>query len=90
MLIIEDDPYYFLQFDKVQKEFITSSVLSLKKSLNSSLVSVVTLKSVSCLWQPWAPTFLSMDVDGRIIRTDSFSKILSSGCVCVRAVCLSM
>uniref|UniRef100_A0A8D3D724 Aminoadipate aminotransferase n=1 Tax=Scophthalmus maximus TaxID=52904 RepID=A0A8D3D724_SCOMX len=45
MLIIEDDPYYFLQFDK----------------------------------QPWTPTFLSMDVDGRIIRTDSFSKILSSG-----------
>ncbi|CAL8242032.1 unnamed protein product [Merluccius merluccius] len=44
MLIIEDDPYYFLQFDK-----------------------------------PWTPTFLSMDVDGRIIRTDSFSKILSSG-----------
>lgn len=45
MLIIEDDPYYFLQFDK----------------------------------QPWAPTFLSMDVDGRIVRTDSFSKVLSSG-----------
>ncbi|NXJ93133.1 AADAT protein, partial [Corythaixoides concolor] len=43
-LIIEDDPYYFLQFGK-----------------------------------PWAPTFLSMDVDGRVIRTDSFSKILSSG-----------
>nr|XP_028600125.1 kynurenine/alpha-aminoadipate aminotransferase, mitochondrial isoform X2 [Podarcis muralis] len=43
-LIIEDDPYYFLQFDK-----------------------------------PWAPTFLSMDIDGRVIRTDSFSKILSSG-----------
>ncbi|XP_076828138.1 kynurenine/alpha-aminoadipate aminotransferase, mitochondrial [Brachyhypopomus gauderio] len=43
-LIIEDDPYYFLQFQK-----------------------------------PWAPTFLSIDVDGRVIRTDSFSKILSSG-----------
>ncbi|XP_007238465.3 kynurenine/alpha-aminoadipate aminotransferase, mitochondrial isoform X1 [Astyanax mexicanus] len=43
-LIIEDDPYYFLQFQK-----------------------------------PWAPTFLSLDVDGRVIRTDSFSKILSSG-----------
>nr|XP_056711385.1 kynurenine/alpha-aminoadipate aminotransferase, mitochondrial-like isoform X2 [Euleptes europaea] len=43
-LIIEDDPYYFLQFSK-----------------------------------PWAPTFLSMDVDGRVLRTDSFSKILSSG-----------
>ncbi|RXM95645.1 Kynurenine/alpha-aminoadipate aminotransferase, mitochondrial [Acipenser ruthenus] len=45
-LIIEDDPYYFLQFEK-----------------------------------PWAPTFLSMDVDGRVLRTDSFSKILSSGVV---------
>ncbi|CAL8383854.1 unnamed protein product [Arctogadus glacialis] len=44
MLIIEDDPYFFLQFDK-----------------------------------PWAPSLLSMDVDSRIIRTDSFSKILSSG-----------
>lgn len=43
-LIIEDDPYYFLQFNK-----------------------------------PWIPTFLSMDVDGRVIRADSFSKILSSG-----------
>ncbi|XP_067601470.1 kynurenine/alpha-aminoadipate aminotransferase, mitochondrial-like isoform X2 [Pseudorca crassidens] len=43
-LIIEDDPYYFMQFNK-----------------------------------PRAPTFLSMDVDGRVIRADSFSKVLSSG-----------
>ncbi|XP_007457447.1 PREDICTED: kynurenine/alpha-aminoadipate aminotransferase, mitochondrial [Lipotes vexillifer] len=43
-LIIEDDPYYFMQFNR-----------------------------------PWAPTFLSMDVDGRVIRADSFSKVLSSG-----------
>ncbi|XP_068125390.1 kynurenine/alpha-aminoadipate aminotransferase, mitochondrial isoform X1 [Hyperolius riggenbachi] len=44
LIILEDDPYYFLQFNK-----------------------------------PWAPTFLSMDVDGRVIRADSMSKILSSG-----------
>ncbi|XP_016890286.1 kynurenine/alpha-aminoadipate aminotransferase, mitochondrial isoform X2 [Cynoglossus semilaevis] len=44
LLIIEDDPYYFLQFGK-----------------------------------PWTPSFLSMDTDGRVIRMDSFSKILSSG-----------
>nr|XP_006111734.1 kynurenine/alpha-aminoadipate aminotransferase, mitochondrial-like [Pelodiscus sinensis] len=43
-LIIEDDPYYFLQFEK-----------------------------------PKAPTFLSMDVDGRVIRCDTFSKIISPG-----------
>ncbi|XP_059830075.1 kynurenine/alpha-aminoadipate aminotransferase, mitochondrial isoform X1 [Hypanus sabinus] len=44
LLIIEDDPYFFLQFQK-----------------------------------PWAPSFLALDVDGRVLRTDSFSKILSSG-----------
>ncbi|XP_053559803.1 kynurenine/alpha-aminoadipate aminotransferase, mitochondrial isoform X2 [Bombina bombina] len=43
-LIIEDDPYYFLQYSK-----------------------------------PWAPSFLSLDIDGRVIRADSMSKILSSG-----------
>ncbi|KAM5308884.1 kynurenine/alpha-aminoadipate aminotransferase, mitochondrial [Glossophaga mutica] len=43
-LIIEDDPYYFLQFNK-----------------------------------PWTPSFLSMDTDGRVIRCDSLSKVLSAG-----------
>ncbi|XP_071118324.1 kynurenine/alpha-aminoadipate aminotransferase, mitochondrial-like [Haliotis cracherodii] len=43
ILILEDDPYYFLQ-------------------------------------SPLVPSFLSMDTDGRVIRTDSFSKTLSPGC----------
>ncbi|CAH1776805.1 unnamed protein product [Owenia fusiformis] len=44
LLVLEDDPYYFLQFSKTK-----------------------------------SPSFLSMDVDGRVLRFDSFSKILSSG-----------
>lgn len=44
LLIIEDDPYYFLQFNK-----------------------------------PRLPSFLSMDTDGRVLRFDSFSKVLSAG-----------
>ncbi|ELU04387.1 hypothetical protein CAPTEDRAFT_156025 [Capitella teleta] len=43
LLIMEDDPYYFLQYSER------------------------------------APTFLSLDVDGRVLRFDSFSKVLSSG-----------
>ncbi|XP_069100420.1 kynurenine/alpha-aminoadipate aminotransferase, mitochondrial-like [Pleurodeles waltl] len=43
-LIIEDDPYYYLQFTK-----------------------------------PLVPSFLSMDVDGRVLRTDSMSKVVSPG-----------
>ncbi len=42
-LILEDDPYYYLQFgDKI-------------------------------------PSYFSMDVDGRVLRFDSLSKILSAG-----------
>lgn len=44
LMIIEDDPYYYLNFEK-----------------------------------HFPQSFLSLDVDGRVIRTDSFSKILSSG-----------
>lgn len=44
LLILEDDPYYFLQFN-----------------------------------EPRIPSFLSMDEDGRVLRFDSFSKIISSG-----------
>jgi len=44
LLILEDDPYYFLQFSE---EFL--------------------------------PSFLSLDVDGRVLRFDSVSKILSGG-----------
>eukprot|EP00058_Branchiostoma_floridae_P026217 XP_002611707.1 hypothetical protein BRAFLDRAFT_63603 [Branchiostoma floridae] len=43
-LILEDDPYYYIQFTKTP-----------------------------------VPSYLSMDVDGRVIRFDSFSKILSAG-----------
>ncbi|CAH1267494.1 AADAT [Branchiostoma lanceolatum] len=44
LMILEDDPYYFLQFTR-----------------------------------PRLPSFLSMDVDSRVLKFDSFSKILSSG-----------
>ncbi|XP_076808458.1 kynurenine/alpha-aminoadipate aminotransferase, mitochondrial-like [Clavelina lepadiformis] len=43
LLIIEDDPYYYLQFDN------------------------------------FIPSYQSIDVDGRVIRSDSMSKVMSSG-----------
>jgi kynurenine/2-aminoadipate aminotransferase len=48
LLILEDDPYYFLQF----------------ATLDSKNLS---------------PSLFSMDVDGRVLRFDSFSKVLSAG-----------
>jgi len=48
LLILEDDPYYFLQFAKLDGR------------------------------EP-SPSLFSMDVDGRVLRFDSFSKVLSAG-----------
>uniref|UniRef100_A0A8C4QCH3 Kynurenine/alpha-aminoadipate aminotransferase, mitochondrial n=1 Tax=Eptatretus burgeri TaxID=7764 RepID=A0A8C4QCH3_EPTBU len=44
LLIVEDDPYFFMQFNKSR-----------------------------------IPSFLSLDIDGRVLRLDSFSKIISAG-----------
>ena len=46
LIIIEDDPYYHIQFNNI------------------------------------IPSFLSLDTDGRVIRLDSFSKILAPGLRC--------
>lgn len=70
LLILEDDPYYFLQFGDVSVTFDPKFWKALK----------------DC-WLPWvtylhlqrSPSFLSLDVDGRVLRFDSMSKILSSG-----------
>ncbi|KAJ1937373.1 hypothetical protein EC988_007909, partial [Linderina pennispora] len=56
LVIVEDDPYYFMQFPKPHEP------------VDSDLVLV--------------PSFLSLDTDGRVIRLDSFSKILAPNLRC--------
>ncbi|KAI0332553.1 PLP-dependent transferase [Cubamyces sp. BRFM 1775] len=54
IMIIEDDPYYYLQYD----------------SPSAATTSPET---------PFMPSLLSLDVDGRVLRIDSFSKIMAPG-----------
>ncbi|KAH9848028.1 L-tyrosine:2-oxoglutarate aminotransferase [Lenzites betulinus] len=54
IIIMEDDPYYFLQYGAPP-----SAGAPTKKTFSTS--------------------FLSMDVDGRVVRIDSFSKIMAPG-----------
>ena len=63
MLIIEDEPYYFLQM-------LPSSSAPPEEDNNTSTTTF--LRSL-------LPSYLSMDSDGRVIRLDSFSKLLSPG-----------
>ncbi|KAJ2547905.1 hypothetical protein EV175_005034, partial [Coemansia sp. RSA 1933] len=67
LAIIEDDPYYFLQFAPFSSGNSTTNAVI--PSSQQQLASLV-------------PSLLSLDVDGRVIRLDSFSKILAPNLRC--------
>ncbi|TFY58221.1 hypothetical protein EVJ58_g6544 [Rhodofomes roseus] len=67
LLIIEDDPYYFLQYTS-------------KPSTPEAQPAPAGSDSQSALSpRGLAPSFLSLDTDGRVLRVDSFSKVFAPG-----------
>ncbi|KAJ2907748.1 hypothetical protein GGI21_003578 [Coemansia aciculifera] len=71
LVIIEDDPYYYLQFGEY-KAAVDSGEAVAAGGRYDDLPGVTGL----------IPSLLSMDTDGRVIRLDSFSKILAPGLRC--------
>ncbi|RKP38429.1 pyridoxal phosphate-dependent transferase [Dimargaris cristalligena] len=63
LIIFEDDPYYYLQYADYQSPETRDNDHPDAQPGLSGLL----------------PSFLSLDVDGRVIRMDSFSKILAPG-----------
>ena len=64
LVVIEDEPYFFLQMQPyVGQGQATPPPPRTHEDFISSLI----------------PSFLSMDTDGRVIRCDSFSKVISPG-----------
>jgi aromatic amino acid aminotransferase I / 2-aminoadipate transaminase len=70
LFIIEDEPYYFLQMDPFISE-VTHTVPRpfIPSPIPSFLRSLV-------------PSYLSIDRSGRVLRLDSFSKIIAPGSRC--------
>ncbi len=66
-LIIEDEPYYFLQMDDYTPDLNKREENFAKTPTHEEFVSEL------------AKSFLSIDTDGRVIRLDSFSKVLAPG-----------
>ncbi|KAG6005787.1 hypothetical protein E4U21_007620 [Claviceps maximensis] len=64
VFIVEDEPYYFLQMQPYAGR--GHSEISPPASVEDFVSSLI-------------PTFVSMDVDGRVLRMDSFSKVLVPG-----------
>ncbi|KAL7804137.1 pyridoxal phosphate-dependent transferase [Trichoderma afarasin] len=60
LIILEDDPYYFLQMDEYGS---TASEIQSPIEFFKRLV----------------PSYLRLDIDGRVMRMDSFSKVVSPG-----------
>lgn len=65
LLIIEDEPYYFLQMEPYTRD----TALRGKRHVHDHDEFLKAL----------VPSYLSMDVDGRVIRLDSVSKTLAPG-----------
>lgn len=64
IFIIEDEPYYFLQMDPYEPA--SSSTTQHPESIDAFRASLI-------------PSLLSMDTDGRVLRLDSFSKVVIPG-----------
>ncbi|KAG7446629.1 PLP-dependent transferase [Guyanagaster necrorhizus] len=68
IIIVEDDPYYFLQFDEY-------NIKAEKQNSHAFAPSYDESTFLSSLEH----TFLSFDTEGRVIRLDTFSKTLAPG-----------
>jgi len=66
LLILEDDPYFFLRLDEAFAPLDTNPSFSLFSQLRKSLPT----------------SYLSLDKSGRVIRVESTSKILAPGLRC--------
>ncbi|KAI1739314.1 aromatic amino acid aminotransferase-like protein [Xylaria scruposa] len=70
VFILEDEPYYYLQMPPYDKTNSAAQPGAVDTSLNQSTEDF--LNSL-------IPTLLSIDVDGRVLRMDSFSKVVVPG-----------
>lgn len=67
LLIIEDDPYYFLQMEPYAPGGADDDAKGGPRLSREEFVKTL------------VPSLLSMDVDGRVVRLDSFSKVVAPG-----------
>lgn len=77
VIIIEDDPYWYLQFP--------SAALSQSQARNEPLppaapVHAFEKSSGFPFLDSLVPSYLNVDTDGRVVRLDTFSKTVAPGC----------
>lgn len=77
VIIIEDDPYWYLQFPSAAVEEAKARNLPIPEPKEANTLEK---KSGYPFIDSLAPSFLNVDVDGRVVRLDTFSKTVAPGC----------
>ncbi|KAH6655278.1 aromatic amino acid aminotransferase [Truncatella angustata] len=77
VVIIEDDPYWYLQYPSAAVEEAKARGLPIPKP---QVANTLEKKSGYPFLDSLAPSFLNVDVDGRVVRLDTFSKTVAPGC----------
>ncbi|KAK9769074.1 putative Aromatic amino acid aminotransferase [Seiridium cardinale] len=77
VIIIEDDPYWYLQFPSAAVEEAKVRNLPIPEPRAANTLEK---KSGHPFLDSLAPSFLNVDTDGRVVRLDTFSKTVAPGC----------
>lgn len=81
IIIIEDDPYWYLQYPSAAAANVTSGRATVSPLENDGDDDARSKKSSGFPFlDSLVPSYLSMDVDGRVVRLDTFSKTVAPGC----------
>jgi DNA-binding transcriptional MocR family regulator len=80
VIIVEDDPYFYLQYPSAAKEEAASR--NEPPPYEDEGLDLPTEKPSSgyAFLDSLVPSFLSVDTDGRVVRLDTFSKTIAPGC----------
>lgn len=78
VLIIEDEPYWYLQYPSGSATNIANG--KQKPAPATSRAQTKQKSSGFDFLDSLVPSYLSVDVDGRVIRLDTFSKTIAPGC----------
>ncbi|KAI1853776.1 hypothetical protein JX266_001760 [Neoarthrinium moseri] len=77
VIIIEDDPYWYLQYPSAEREEAKARGLPIPEP---KAANTLQKKSGYPFLDSLAPSFLNVDTDGRVVRLDTFSKTVAPGC----------
>jgi len=77
VIIIEDEPYWYMQFPSADVAEAESRGLSVPPQ---SAPPKPAISSGYPFLDSLAPSYINIDLDGRVVRLDTFSKTIAPGC----------